>query len=769
MSRGRPNRRRVRTASFFRAGLPASNVAVGAVGHAGHATRGENASGSVKDPMASPDETASHRLLGGRYRLLQRLGERGRSSAVYEAFDQQQERAVAVKLIDPNAVATPELLAQFRTVAEQLTQVNHPNIVAVHDYGFDDVDGVLTPYLVMELLAGGSLRAILDRGRTLSPSQALLIGLDLCRGLDHAHRRGLVHGDVKPSNMLFGDDRRLKLADFGLSRLVAQSLGHRASDLDLSSARYASPEQALEKRIDGRSDVYSVALVLVESVTGQVPFAGDTTVATLANRVDRLLPVSADLGALAAVLERAGRPKAADRTSSAELGRALMQAAGQMPRPAPLPLVQEGTSLFDAPAGQETTTELTRFADQTGQLLRDPSGAISRDPTAGLRLDPTGSVLRDPSGAIPRDPTGGMRRDPTGQIPRDGSGSIPRDPSGALRRDPTGSTPRPRVVAVDEHGRAQDVAPTVGRKPIFTWMALALGVIVLGAVSLIGWRKLHVPSYEVPVLTGLELSRANNEIAEFEWEVEVRRERSDSQELDRVLSTDPLPGTKLKRGAAFVMVVSDGPTLSTLPELTGRVVAEAGEALAAVGLAADAIDEQFSEDIAPGTVIQWLVPASPELTAGAEVVKGTKVKMIVSKGPAPRRIDDMTGQTLEAVTAWYAAQGVTIAPAADRPFSDDIPAGSVISQSVQAGDSVDRGATVEVVISNGVDVVAIPAVTGLTYDAAKAALEAAQFVVGSYTGNYFTGTINGLFVGGTAVVDGQMVKRGSTVDLSFVT
>ena len=207
--------------------------------------------------------------------------------------------------------------------------------MAIFDWGADQH----VPYLVLEYLGGGSLRAMLDRGRLLSPSQALMVGLEASRGLDYAHRRDLVHRDIKPANLLFGEDRRLRIADFGLARAIADAAWTEPAGVLLGTARYASPEQAKGEPVNGKSDVYSLALTLVESVTGEVPFAGETTVATLMNRLDRLMPVSAELGPLASVIERAGRPDPAERSTAAELGQGLITAAEKLPRPAPLALV----------------------------------------------------------------------------------------------------------------------------------------------------------------------------------------------------------------------------------------------------------------------------------------------------------------------------------------------------------------------------------------------------------------------------------------------
>src|SRR5205085_10519763 len=165
--------------------------------------------------------------------------------------------------------------------------LRHHNIMSVYDWGEDDG----APYLVLELLEGGSLRSMLDRGHTLAPAQAARIGLEAARALDHAHRRGLVHRDIKPANLLFDDEGRLCIADFGLARALAEAAWTEPVGAVVGTARYASPEQVRGESVDGRADVYALALVLVESVTGRVPFAADTTIATLMARVDKPIDV----------------------------------------------------------------------------------------------------------------------------------------------------------------------------------------------------------------------------------------------------------------------------------------------------------------------------------------------------------------------------------------------------------------------------------------------------------------------------------------------
>lgn len=690
------------------------------------------------------EDGARGRVLGGRYQLGSRIGT-GVHSTVFEAVDLQLERVVAVKIMHPSAMADPTMLRRFRAIAQTLAGLSHPNIVAVHDWGQEEIRGISTPYLVMEHLRGGSLRSVLDRGRTLSPSQALLVGLDACRGLDHAHRRGLIHGDLKPSNLLFGEDRRLRVADLGITRLVAEVNGDPATSMDLASARYVSPEQALGQPMDARSDVYSLALTLVEAVTGQVPFSGDTTVATLGNRIDKLLPVSADLGPLASVLERAGRPNAAERFTVAELGRALVQTAEKLPRPAPLPLVAGAPSMFEAPPGKETTSELTRFRDATGGVPTavDPSGSTTR-PVARVEAD-------QPTGDLPREPSGATRR-----------------PASTRTGDPSGSVARTRVVNVDDTGGIRLDEPESGpsKRRILLIVALVIGLITASVLGYVAFQKLTVPSYDVPDLVGMQEGAAQNLIANNGWEVQVVRERSDEQPADAVIRTEPVAGTSLKKGETFVLYVSEGPTLSPLPEITGMTTDEANQALADVGLFLQVAEERPDENVPLGTIISWSVAEQPSLVAGAEVVKGTAVSAVVSAGPPLRDIADYTGQVFTDVKAQLEAAGLVVEQAGED-FSPTYPAGAIIAQSVAPRSQVERGSTIRFAISKGPDLVTMPAVFGLDAATAAATLDAAGLTVGTASGNVATGKVATASVNGQPAVPGQSFNRGTPIDLLF--
>jgi serine/threonine protein kinase len=254
-------------------------------------------------------------------------------ASVYLADDTVLRRRVAVKILPEGLASDETFLYRFRSAAQAAAAMNHPHIEAVYDWGEDDV-----PYVVSEYLGGGSLRSMLDARTLLTVSQALLVGLEAARGLEYAHRQKNVHRDIKPANLLFDDEGRLRIADFGIARALAEA-GWTEQGTVVGTARYASPEQAKSDPLTGKSDVYTLGLVLIEAVTGEVPFRGDTPISTLVARIDRQVPVPKEMGPLQRVLERAGHPDPDERPDAGEFIIGLMAAAEECPRPTPLPLV----------------------------------------------------------------------------------------------------------------------------------------------------------------------------------------------------------------------------------------------------------------------------------------------------------------------------------------------------------------------------------------------------------------------------------------------
>ncbi len=284
-----------------------------------------------------------------------------------DAVDQRTSQPVTIKVIRPSVAASPAFRREFARRIAVARSLGHPNIASVVGAGEMELNGQPTLFWAVDYLGGGSLRDLFDRGRYLQPSQALIVGLEACRALDAAHQRGIVHGEITPSKLVFGEDRRLRIVDFGLASLLGAAAWADPPTVPTHVARYASPEQALGMTVDATTDVYALSLCLIEAVTGEVPFSADSTVSTLSARVGKLMPVSADLGPLASVLERAGRPEAEDRFTAAEFARALAGAATKLPRPDPVPVL--AASAFAA-------SQMRRPTDPTGPLQRPPGGEI---------------------------------------------------------------------------------------------------------------------------------------------------------------------------------------------------------------------------------------------------------------------------------------------------------------------------------------------------------------------------------------------------------
>ncbi|MGH8985472.1 MAG: protein kinase domain-containing protein, partial [Acidimicrobiia bacterium] len=323
------------------------------------------------------------RVLAGRYRLLASIGAGG-GGRVYVADDVRLRRRVAVKVLHPALADDAGFLRRFRSEAQLAASLHHPHVMAVYDWGDDGV-----PFMVLELLAGGSLRSLLDRGTRLTPSQAAHLGRQVCSALDYAHARGLVHRDIKPANLIFDEHGIARVADFGLARALAEASWTEPAGAMVGTARYAAPEQATGAPLDGRADLYAFALVLVEGVTGRVPFASDTALGTLAARTQEPILAPDELGPLGRVVERAGRPLPDERYPDARaMGEAIAGAAHRLPPAQPLMLAGlSPTVVEDSDPTQHRRTGAVFDQDADS----DPPGGPAADTAAVLM--PTEAVV----------------------------------------------------------------------------------------------------------------------------------------------------------------------------------------------------------------------------------------------------------------------------------------------------------------------------------------------------------------------------------------
>jgi eukaryotic-like serine/threonine-protein kinase len=462
-------------------------------------------------------------VLGGRYELTQVRGEAALSvsgSALFDATDLSSNEVVSVRLsplerlVDPSLGSTTATDAQalFEQQADVASSLRHPCIEAVLDHGETTIDGERYVYIVAERLAGGSLREFLDRGRRLTPSQALIVGIDVCRALDVAAKQGITHGDLRPTRLVFGLDKRVRVVGFGTPVRPFESIG-------LEQALYGAPELAEGGARGASSDVYSLALILVEAMTGEVPFAAETVAAAFTNRAGKLLPVSADFGALAQVLERAGRSEAGERFSPREMGQALVQAAEKMARPTPIDIV--GGGLFDTDLASEATQPVPR--PDFSQV--EPVQNVAPDGPILIRTTP---IIDSPTGPLPIaiiDPT-----DPT-MTPL----TIGGDDTGPIAVD----------VETLQQLAAQDPTSQVA-VPKKKWrkriVIAALVVLLLVGAGAGAYMTVLNPKNPVPALVGISEAEARNQIAKFGWGITVTKERSDEVDTGAVIRTDPVMG-----------------------------------------------------------------------------------------------------------------------------------------------------------------------------------------------------------------------------------
>ncbi len=740
------------------------------------------------------------RVLGKRYRLVSALGT-GASAHVFLAEDVSLQRRVAVKVLQPGLAHDESFLKRFRAEARSVASLNHPNILRVFDWG-EDADG---PYLVLEYLHGGSLRDVLDRQFRLSHAQAARIGAEAAQGLAYAHARGLVHRDVKPANMLFDEEGRVRIADFGVARALAEAAWTEPAGAMVGTARYASPEQAEGRPVDGRADVYSLGLVLYESLTGEVPFVTDTTVGTLMARVGATLPRHPALGPLDDVLARATASTVNDRIDAARMG-ALLEAVGaSLPPAATLPIRVDERPGRVAPTGA------------AGGDTRDLTAVVPGLVAGAARPDET-AVVPPPSGPPPAEPSTsgsgasarrarawphrawphrawphrawphrawphragrhlGWRHPGRRGLEHRGRGrSTSRRSSGPRRRPVphrrpsvelvtvTGSrrTPRPGSGCRRPGCRQPGEPPSIRQRTRRKWPWI-VGVVVLAAAVAAGLliaahEQAFTPSHPVPSLDGQTLAAAHQAAAADHFTLAVGDAvYSTSVPAGTVISQQPAPKTTLKEGSVVHVVPSKGLPSEPIPSLAGgltcdtavRLLAEAHFKATCPALLA------YTTTVPSGQIINWSYDGKLNATVAPY---GSTIAVAVSKGKKPVPVPTVAG------AASYTAAATTIKAAGLTPtevqaYSTTVPAGQVIGTTPAAGTTQPPGTTVTVQVSQGPQMIPVPDVTKDTADAATAALQQAGLTVGQIygpaKGKVFT----------TVPLAGQPVTKGTAVNL----
>ncbi len=623
----------------------------------------------------------------------------GSSAEVFHATDMRLGRDVAVKRLRSGYANDPRFLKLFRAEAQLAAQLSHPNLLTVFDWSDDPETG---PFIVTEMLGGGTLRSVLNRTGVLTAPQVAFIGLQAAQGLAFAHEQGLVHRDIKPANLLFGHDGRVHVADFGIARAVAQAAWTEPEGVLIGTARYAAPEQAKEGQVDGLADVYSLSLCLMEALVGEVPLERENALATMVLRQTEDVPVARLIGEFVADPEQrelyrplveplalAGQALPEHRSDAAELLDGLLGAVQELPDPAPLPL-------------DDLTTH--------GESLAQPN----------VHFGPNGEVIIDGDG------DSDLRLAGTPQATDNGLGAPIIDPD-APTLSPAGS---------DRPGRG---SPRAARRRRWRWPVGLLVFALLAAGALYGGMLVSqaqpevavinnpLPTFAVDDYRGMTVAEAEAAAAQYAWTVDVSAERYlDGTEPGQILSQQPSPGFKLQAGESVSIEVSLGPVLHAVPQITGRTLDDATATIEAMDLVVGNVEEINDEEEAAGVVMAATVDGRPVKVAD-EFLTGTVIDLVVSSGPAARTVPNLVGSTRGQAETQLSERGLAIAVAED--YSESVPEGDIISTSPAAGTEVARGTTVTVVISQGLPFVTVPEVVGLPAAEAADILEAAGFVV----------------------------------------
>ena len=544
-------------------------------------------------------------VLGGRYRLVELLGQGGMAT-IYRARDNQLERDVAVKVLRPEYGADPDFIDRFRHEAQSAASLNHPNVVAVHDYGTDPVG----PFIVMELVEGEDLSSILRKTGALPPRAAARLVAQAARAVAAAHDRGFVHRDIKPGNILVTREGRVKVADFGIARALSES-ALTLPGTTLGSVHYFSPEQARGEMASPASDIYSLGIVLFELLTGRRPWTGDTAAAIATARLTGAVPSpSAVHGGIPPALEAIARKALAtnpeDRFgSAAEMAAALDQALGADRGPGAAGIAGAAGAGPAGAAGMGAGGGAAGAAAVGAGLGAGAAGAAA----AGAAGTPTiaGVARPNPDARLgdPRDPYAGAA------------------PPAAQRR----------VVQDEVEVDDEDVEHRATSPWLWITALLAIAILALAAFLLSnfigGPDRSPAPQVQVPNLVGLTFEEAQAKAAEVGLEVLQIAFVQASAQVGTVVSQDPPAGETLAAGENINLTMAKSADLTVVPDLRLRTESEALNILIDAGLRPGGRTTAYDAIVPLGSVI------SQQPFAGQAVIPGTPVNYVVSDGPEP--------------------------------------------------------------------------------------------------------------------------------------
>ena len=602
------------------------------------------------------------KLLDGRYEIQEIIGVGG-MAVVYKAMDHRLNRLVAVKILKDDYLNDADFRRRFHVESQAVAMLSHPNIVSVYDVSKND--GM--EYIVMELIDGITLKQYMDQRSPLSWRETLHFSMQIAKALEHAHSRGIIHRDIKPHNVMILKDGSVKVADFGIARIT--SAQNTLTKEALGSVHYISPEQAKGARVDNRSDIYSLGVVMYEMLTGRPPYDGETPVSVAIQHIN-------------------GTP----------LSPSLLN--GDIP-----------TGLEQITMHAMCSDISIRYASIT-DMLRDME-EFRKNPSIRFTFLPKGSVA--PAGAARIQQ--GKQQDPAVRKKELEREYELQDRDERRRRIWMIAAIALAVAALigllflilgqrGEEPQPSDSASTSGA--ITTTIPSEVVVPIF-----IGSIYDDIPKENYPYIK-LVVNESSYEYVE------------DANKFPAgvVFDQRPANGEKVPVGTEVFLYISLGEKTDKMPKLVGYSAENANSLLKALQIELTILtDKEYSDDIPEGYVTR----TDPE--EGAELKNGQVVTIFISQGKETKTVNvpNVVGASLENATASITAKNLKIS--SSEEYSDKVPAGYVISQNPVGGTEVEEGTTVKVVVSKGKQTVTVPNVSGMSESAANSALEKLHFTV----------------------------------------